>query len=55
MRGCCETYDVSVTREELSCVIGMVEVGKGLYAGLDRHSRSQEFFEESDDGRWRCG
>ena len=52
MRGCCETYDISVTADELARVIGMVEAGKGLYAGLDRHSRSQEFFEEGDDGRF---
>lgn len=50
MRGCCEVYDVSVTHEELSCIIGMVEAGKGFYAGLDSHSRCQEFFEEDEGG-----
>ena len=50
MRCCCEVYDVSVTHEELSCIIGMVEAGKGFYAGLNSHSRCQEFFEEGEGG-----
>jgi len=52
MRGCCEIYDVSVAEDELSRLIGMVEAGKGLYAGLDRHCGGQDFFEETDDGRF---
>lgn len=50
MRGCCEVYDVIVTREELSCIIGMVDAGNGSCAELKRLSCANEFFEEEGGG-----